>query len=112
MKAVTKITFYDEQDEKFFGEGPCRLLHAIEAEGSLRAAASSMGLAYSKALRIDKKCQSMHSDFHSQAGLSVANPVVEATLTQEGKEWIEKYERYRDACIQANRKLYLEIFSR
>ena len=45
MKAVTKITFYDEQDEKFFGEGPCRLLHAIEAEGSLRAAASSMGLA-------------------------------------------------------------------
>lgn len=28
MKAVTKITFYDEQDEKFFGEGPCRLLHA------------------------------------------------------------------------------------
>ena len=35
MKAVTKITFYDEQDEKFFGEGPCRLLHAIEAEGSL-----------------------------------------------------------------------------
>lgn len=37
MKAVTKITFYDEQDEKFFGEGPCRLLHAIEAEGSLRA---------------------------------------------------------------------------
>ena len=72
MKAVTKITFYDEQDEKFFGEGPCRLLHAIEAEGSLRAAASSMGLAYSKAL------PSMHSDFHSQAGLSVANPAVEA----------------------------------
>ena len=31
MKAVTKITFYDEQDEKFLGEGPCRLLHAIEA---------------------------------------------------------------------------------
>lgn len=57
MKAVTKITFYDEQDEKFFGEGPCRLLHAIEAEGSLRAAASSMGLAYSKALRMIKKCR-------------------------------------------------------
>lgn len=77
MKAVTKITFYDEQDEKFFGEGPCRLLHAIEAEGSLRAAASSMGLAYSKALRMIKM-PSMHSDFHSQAGLSVANPAVEA----------------------------------
>ena len=85
MKAVTKITFYDEQDEKFFGEGPCRLLHAIEAEGSLRAAAS-----------------------RTAGGKSGGG----STLTQEGKEWIEKYERYRDACIQANRKLYLEIFSR
>ena len=100
MKAVTKITFYDEQDEKFFGEGPCRLLHAIEAEGSLRAAASSMGLAYSKALRMIKNAEH-----------ALGFPLT-STLTQEGKEWIEKYERYRAACIQANRKLYLEIFSR
>ena len=98
MKAVTKITFYDEQDEKFFGEGPCRLLHAIEAEGSLRAAASSMGLAYSKALRMIKNAEH-----------ALGFPLTSRT---EGKEWIEKYERYRDACIQANRKLYLEIFSR
>ena len=93
MKAVTKITFYDEQDEKFFGEGPCRLLHAIEAEGSLRAAASSMGFPLTS---------------RTVGGKSGGG----STLTQEGKEWIEKYERYRDACIQANRKLYLEIFSR
>ena len=72
MKAVTKITFYDEQDEKFFGEGPCRLTS------------------------------------RTVGGKSGGG----STLTQEGKEWIEKYERYRDACIQANRKLYLEIFSR
>ena len=32
MKAVTKITFYDDQDNKFFGEGPCRLLHAVEGD--------------------------------------------------------------------------------
>ena len=35
MKAVTRITFCDDNDEKFFGEGPCRLLHAIEETGSL-----------------------------------------------------------------------------
>ena len=105
MKAVTKITFYDEQDEKFFGEGPCRLLHAIEAEGSLRAAASS------KALRMIKNAE------HA-LGFPLTSRTVGgksgggSTLTQEGKEWIEKYERYRDACIQVNRKLYLEIFSR
>ena len=43
MKAVTKITFLDENEEKFFGEGPCRLLHGVEETGSLRAAANALG---------------------------------------------------------------------
>ena len=57
MKAVTRITFCDDNDEKFFGEGPCCLLHAIEETGSLRSAAISMGLAYTKALRIIKNAE-------------------------------------------------------
>ena len=70
-----------------------------------------MGLAYSKALRMIKNAE------HS-LGFPLTSRTVGgksgggSTLTQEGKEWIEKYERYRDACIQANRTLYLEIFSR
>lgn len=89
MKAVTKITFYDEQDEKFFGEGPCRLLHAIEAEGSLRAAASSMGLAYSKALRMIKNAE--HAlGFPLTSRTAGGKSGGGSTLTQEGKEWIEK----------------------
>ena len=34
-----------------------------------------------------------------------------STLTPEGKEWLKKYEQYHDACVQANSRLYLEIFS-
>lgn len=30
MRAAIKITFFDDNDEKFFGEGPYRLLLAIE----------------------------------------------------------------------------------
>ena len=52
MKAVTKITFLDDNNEKFFGEGPARLLHGIEETGSLRAAAASMDMAYTKALKL------------------------------------------------------------
>ena len=52
MRAATKITFYDDQDNKFFGEGPCRLLHGVEETGSLRAAAQAMGMAYTKALKL------------------------------------------------------------
>ena len=49
MKAVTKITFLDDSGEKFFGEGPARLLNGVREHGSLRAAAMSMDMAYTKA---------------------------------------------------------------
>ena len=52
MKTVTRITFWDEKGEKFFGEGPARLLRGIEAHGSLRSAAISMDMAYTKALKL------------------------------------------------------------
>ena len=92
MRAAIKITFFDDNDEKFFGEGPYRLLLAVEETGSLRSASKSMGLAYSKAFRMIKNAEG-------------------STITPEGKEWLKKYEQYREACIQAGSKLYMEIFS-
>ena len=91
MKAVTKVIFLDEAGEKFFGEGPCRLLHGVEETGSLRAAALSMGMAYTKALNGGR-----------DGGGS--------SLTPEGKEWLQRYEAYRDACAEAGRRLYLDFF--
>ena len=110
MKAQTKIIFFDENNNKFFGEGPARLLHAVEEHGSLRTAALSMNMAYTKALKMIKN-----------AGSALGFPLTTRTtggktgggsqLTPEGKEWLIRYESYRDACIQANRQLYLEFFS-
>ncbi len=42
VRPSIRVTLFDESGERFFGEGPCRLLHAIEQTGSLRAAAQSM----------------------------------------------------------------------
>lgn len=109
MKAVTKIIFLDENQEKFFGEGPCRLLHAIEETGSLRSAALSMGMAYTKALKILKKAESTLG-FPLTARQAGGKDGGGSHLTFEGKEWLQRYEHYRDACIQANRRLYLECF--
>ena len=39
MHPNIRVMLFDEDGERFFGEGPCRLLHAIEQTGSLRAAA-------------------------------------------------------------------------
>lgn len=109
MKAVTRILFLDEAGDKFFGEGPCRLLRGVEETGSLRAASLSMGMAYTKALKILKNAER-----------ALGFPLTERTaggrdgggsrLTPRGKEWLERYENYRNACIQANERLYLEFF--
>ena len=109
MKPVTKIQFLDENGEKFFGEGPFRLLRLVEETGSLRCAAASMGMAYSKALKLV-----------SQAEKALGFPLAQrsvggkdgggSTLTPEGREFLQKYEAYRDACVQANRELYAQYF--
>ena len=109
MKAVTKIMFFDDTGEKFFGEGPSQLLRAIEEKGSLRAAAISMEMAYTKALasiRNAEKALGFQLGIRTTEGKTGGG----SKLTEEGKEWLERYERYRDACVQANSKLYLEFF--
>ena len=54
MKSDIRVFLCDDDNLRFFGEGPCRLLHLIEETGSLRAAALSMGMAYTKALHLMK----------------------------------------------------------
>ena len=109
MKAVSKITFLDDNGEKFFGEGPARLLRRIDETGSLRAAAMSMDMAYTKALKLMK-----------QAEAALGFPLITrttggkagggSTLTAEGRRWLRQYEIYRDACIKVNQELYRQYF--
>lgn len=109
MKAITKVTFLDDNGEKFFGNGPAQLLHEIENTGSLRAAAISMNMAYTKALKILKQAESSLGfplTIRSVGGKDGGG----SQLTPEGKEWLAQYEAYRDACILANQQIYLKQF--
>ncbi len=109
MKAVTKITFLDDNGEKFFGEGPARLLRGVEEHGSLRASAISMDMAYTKALKLIRNAEralGFELIRRSTGGRDGGG----SCLTEEGKEWLERYEAYRDACKKANGALYLEFF--
>ena len=109
MRAATSIYLYKE-DIRFFGEGPCRLLRGIQECGSLRAAALKMNLSYSKAIAMVNRAEE-----------ALGFPLTEkqiggkggggSVLTPEAISFLEKYEAYREACYEANRKLYLEIFS-
>ena len=109
MKAVTKITFLDENREKFFGDGPARLLRGIEESGSLRSAAISMDMAYSKALKILKNAE-------AALGFPLTTRTIGgksgggSLLTAEAKIFLAQYDAYMAACTQANRQLFRQFF--
>ena len=109
MRAVTRIIFVDENGDKFFGEGPARLLHLIEETGSLNAAASSMGMAYTKALKLLNNAEK-NLGFPLTVRAVGGKAGGGSTLTSEGEVWLKKYEDYRDACLKTNSKLYEEFF--
>lgn len=109
MEPVTKVFLLDDEGERFFGDGPYRLLLAVETEGSLRAAAASMGMAYTKALRLVR---------HAEQALGFA--LTQRTtggrdgggsrLTPQGKEFLDQYAAYREQCSQACRGIYCQVF--
>ena len=109
MKAATRILFLDDNNDKFFGEGPYMLLKKVEETGSLRSAAISMGMSYSKAMKLLKRAEKALGyplTLRQVGGKSGGGSI----LTPECKAWIEKYEAYRDECIKANEVIYGKYF--
>lgn len=109
MRAVTKIQFTDDEGNKFFGEGPLRLLRCVERTGSLRAAAIEMEMAYSKATRLLKQAEA-NLGFPLTTRSTGGRDGGGSVLTPEGKRWLRQYEAYRDACVRANQELYRRFF--
>lgn len=109
MQPLTKVYLLDENGQRFFGDGPCRLLRLVEEKGSLHAAAEEMGMAYTKAMKLLK-----------QAEAAVGEPLTERVIggtkgggsrvTDAGKELMQRYEDYRDRCIAADREIYSQVF--
>ncbi|SDK16997.1 winged helix-turn-helix domain-containing protein [Natronincola ferrireducens] len=80
-----------QNNNKVFGEGPLKLLKKIEELGSLRQAAISMEMSYSKAWKIIKNIEE-----------ELQIPILErhiggkkgggSTITKEARDFIHKYE--------------------
>lgn len=109
MKAVTKLILFNEDNDKFFGEGPFQLLKKVEETGSLHAAAQTLGMAYSKATKLVKNAE--HSlgyplTVRKIGGQSGGGSV----LTEEAKDFMKRYESYRDACRRHNEQLFEQYF--
>ena len=109
MKLRLTVSFQNDEGERFFGEGPYRLLLGVEERHSLRAAAQEMDMAYTKAFRIMKNAEE-----------NLGFPLLErsvggkggggSTLTSRAKELLRRYGAYRLACDRAAEELYREHF--
>lgn len=111
MRPTTRIILRDDSGEKFFGEGPCRLLKGIDRTGSLRRAAKEMEMAYTKALLLVNRAEAVLGFPLTQRTIG-GKGGGGSRLTQEAKEFIQRYEAYRDACYEANVQLYHQFFSK
>lgn len=110
MKLRLAVSFCTDQGERFFGEGPYRLLLGVEERHSLRAAAQEMGMAYTKAFRIIKNAE-------VKLGFPLLQRAVGgkggggSTLTPEGKELLRRYGAYRLSFDEMAERLYQEHFA-
>ena len=109
MRVLTRLIFLNDDDEKYFGEGPYRLLKEVEVTGSLRASAISLGMAYSKATKLlnnAEKSLGFPLTVRKIGGKSGGGSV----LTEEAKDFMKRYEAYRNDCVAHNRALYETYF--
>ncbi|MFA5523379.1 MAG: LysR family transcriptional regulator [Tissierellales bacterium] len=94
---------------KIFGKGPRELLQRTEKMGSLRKAAISMNMSYSKAWNLisnlEKALDTRILD-KTIGGLDGGS----STLTEEGKRLISKYDELEKRIEEAVFKIYEEIF--
>lgn len=109
MKIVSRLYFINEQDEKFFGEGPYRLLKQVEETGSLHAASFALGMAYSKATNLLKNAEKslgIPLTVRKIGGKSGGGSV----LTEEARDFLNRYEEYKKECLTHNEKLFAKYF--
>ncbi len=57
MRPYVRTYLVDEEGNRVFGPGPAELLRRVREHGSLRSAAISMGMAYTKALALVKNAE-------------------------------------------------------
>ncbi len=107
MRVVYRVWLDD--NGKVFGEGPYRLLKGVEKLGSLHQAAIQMRMSYRKAWLTLKTCEERlgftllyrHTGGSSGGGSS---------LTEEGKDFIRRYERFRKDVREGLEKTYKKHF--
>ena len=105
-----KLTIRLYTDDKCFGPGIAELLERVEVHKSLRAAAQSMNMAYSKAWTMVRRCEAALGRKlldYSTGGRNGGG----AILTEDGRRMLTAYRSYCKALNAQAEALFQEHFS-
>lgn len=92
INGITRIVLANEDGEKVFGKGPYVLLNKVKECGSLNKAAIELGMSYSKAFNVIKKCEkAMNKKFLNREIGGVKGGG--STLTEDGEKILKNYEK-------------------
>ena len=97
-------------DAKCFGPGVARLLHAVQRLHSLRAAALSMDMAYSKAWMVIRNAEN-GLGFHLLLSNTGGRNGGGAALTDEARLMLAAYDEYCEKLRAYGEKLFEETFA-
>ena len=103
-----KVRVYNESID--FGKGVAELLQRIEATGSLSAAYKAMGMSASKAWKILRRAEA-DLGFALVSSTAGGKSGGGSVLTDEAKEFMQRYESYRDECVRADRERFARYFA-
>jgi len=108
MKKLTvrfKLWLNARDAEGVFGDGKWRLLKAIDAEGSLKAASETLHISYRKAWGDLKKAEDSLNIalVERQRGGSIGG---QTRLTERGKKWVDAYAKFRSDIEKVVEKSY------
>jgi len=94
LKPRFRLWIENEKCTASFGDGKWRLLEAIDATGSLKAAADALGMSYRKAWGDLRSAEAAVGQvlLERRRGGRCGG---ETRLTKEGKRWVKAYARFR-----------------
>lgn len=105
LRARFKLWLSTEDVEGVFGDGKWRLLKAIDTNGSLKLASESLHISYRKAWGDLKKAQEALNIalVEKQRGGNMGGQTI---LTEQGKELVEAYTKFRSDIEKAKDMAY------
>ena len=107
FKLLSKQWVVDENNNIIIGEGRKKILETIERTGSLNQTAKVMKMSYkgvwSKIKTTEGYLNTRIVDTDRKLG---------SKLTVEGKELLKKYNQLKKECLEADDRLFNEIFEK